>query len=88
MSEIRIGAHVEQDDPLAEAAARQAPLVQFFLGDPQGYKGPEVRYPGGAEKLRADAEAAGVDLYVHASSHPILEHCTALRSPAEVVAHR
>ena len=66
MSEIRIGAHVEQDDPLAEAAARQAPLVQFFLGDPQGYKGPEVRYPGGAEKLRADAEAAGVDLYVHA----------------------
>ena len=66
MSEIRIGAHVEQDDPLAEAAARQAPLVQFFLGDPQGYKGPEVRYPGGAEQLRADAEAAGVDLYVHA----------------------
>ncbi len=45
MSEIRIGAHVEQDDPLAEAAARQAPLVQFFLGDPQGYKGPEVK-PG------------------------------------------
>ncbi|MAO82150.1 deoxyribonuclease IV [uncultured Nocardioides sp.] len=66
MSEIRIGAHVEQDDPLAEAAARQAPLVQFFLGDPQGYQGPEVRYPGGAEKLRADAEEAGVDLYVHA----------------------
>lgn len=66
MSELKIGAHVEQDDPLAEAAARQAPLVQFFLGDPQGYKGPEVRYPGGAAKLRADAEAAGVDLYVHA----------------------
>mgnify|MGYP000285915275 CR=1 FL=1 len=60
MSEIRIGAHVEQDDPLAEAAARQAPLVQFFLGDPQGYQGPEVRYPGGAEKLRADAEEAEI----------------------------
>jgi deoxyribonuclease-4 len=40
--------------------------VQFFLGDPQGYKGPEVRYAGGAEGLRADAESAGVDLYVHA----------------------
>ena len=40
--------------------------MQFFLGDPQGYKGPEIRYAGGAERLRADAEAAGVDLYVHA----------------------
>ena len=66
MSEIAIGAHVEQTDPIAEAAARQAPLVQFFLGDPQGYKGPEFRYAGGAEGLKADAEAAGVDLYVHA----------------------
>jgi deoxyribonuclease IV len=63
---LRIGAHVDQADPLAEARARQAPLVQFFLGDPQGYQGPEVRYAGGAEGLRADAEAAGVDLYVHA----------------------
>ncbi len=61
-----IGAHVDQTDPLAEAAARQAPLVQFFLGDPQGYQGPEIAYAGGAEALRADAEAAGVDLYVHA----------------------
>jgi deoxyribonuclease-4 len=63
---ISIGAHVDQADPIAEAKARQAPLVQFFLGDPQGYKGPEVAYPGGAEALRADAEAAGIDLYVHA----------------------
>jgi deoxyribonuclease-4 len=63
---IAIGAHVEQTDPIAEAQARQAPLVQFFLGDPQGYKGPEFRYAGGAEGLKADAEAAGVDLYVHA----------------------
>ena len=66
MDGMQIGAHVDQTDPLAEAAARQAPLVQFFLGDPQGYQGPEVRYAGGAEALRADAEAAGVDLYVHA----------------------
>ena len=61
-----IGAHVDQTDPIAEAKARKAPLVQFFLGDPQGYKGPVLGYAGGAEGLRADAEAAGVDLYVHA----------------------
>src|SRR6476646_5617022 len=61
-----IGAHVDQTDPIAEAKARRAPLVQFFLGDPQGYQGPEVRYAGGAVALRADAEKAGVDLYVHA----------------------
>lgn len=63
---VTIGAHVDQTDPLAEAAARGTTLVQFFLGDPQGYKGPEVAYAGGAAGLRADAEAAGVDLYVHA----------------------
>ena len=61
-----IGAHVDQTDPIAEAAARQAPLVQFFLGDPQSYKGPEVRYAAGAEALREAAAGAGVDLYVHA----------------------
>src|SRR6195952_5902376 len=63
---IPIGAHVEQTDPVAEAQARETTLVQFFLGDPQGYKGPEIRYAGGAAALRADAEAAGIDLYVHA----------------------
>jgi len=67
---ITIGAHVDQADPVAQARARDTTLVQFFLGDPQGYKGPEVRYAGlggaGAEALRAAAEQAGVDLYVHA----------------------
>src|SRR3954470_9505381 len=66
IAELAIGAHVEQTDPIAEAKARGTTLVQFFLGDPQGYKGPEIRYAGGAAGLRADAEAAGVDLYVHA----------------------
>ena len=66
MTSLAIGAHVAQDDPVAEAQARRAPLVQFFLGDPQSYKGPEVRYPGGADALRDAAEQAGVDLYVHA----------------------
>ncbi len=63
---LRIGAHVDQSDPVAQARARETTLVQFFLGDPQSYKGPEVRYAAGAEALREDAAAAGVDLYVHA----------------------
>ena len=66
MSSLAIGAHVEQTDPIAEAEARGADHVQFFLGDPQGYKGPEVRYAGGAAALRKDADAAGIGLYVHA----------------------
>jgi len=65
VTELRIGAHVDQVDPLAEARARGADLAQFFLGDPQGWKAPVVAYAGGAAALRADAEAAGVDLYVH-----------------------
>jgi deoxyribonuclease-4 len=66
MAELKIGAHVDQTDPVAEAKARGADLVQFFLGDPQDYKGPEIRYAAGADALREDAEAAGIDLYVHA----------------------
>ncbi|KQW47644.1 endonuclease IV [Nocardioides sp. Root1257] len=66
MTATAIGAHVDQADPIAEAQARNAPHVQFFLGDPQDYKGPEFQYAGGAEGLKADAEAAGIGLYVHA----------------------
>jgi deoxyribonuclease IV len=63
---LPIGAHVDQQDPLAGAKTRDAAVVQFFLGDPQGWKGPQVAYAGGAEALRSAAEGAGVDLYVHA----------------------
>jgi deoxyribonuclease IV len=63
---LRIGAHVDQTDPLAEASARKADLVQTFLGDPQGWKAPKVAYSGGAAGLRSDAAAAGVDVYIHA----------------------
>ena len=63
---IAMGAHVDQTDPIAEARARGAQLSQFFLGDPQGWKGPRVDYAGGAAALRRDAEAAGIALYVHA----------------------
>ena len=63
---LRIGAHVDQEDPIAEAQVRGATLSQLFLGDPQSYKGPVIRYEGGAEQLRTDAAEAGIDLYVHA----------------------
>ncbi|MGA8211919.1 MAG: deoxyribonuclease IV [Nocardioidaceae bacterium] len=66
MAKLRIGAHVDQVDPVAEAKARDVDVVQLFLGDPQGYQGPEVRYPGGAGALRVAAQDAGVALYVHA----------------------
>jgi deoxyribonuclease IV len=57
---MRIGAHVDREDPLAEATARGAEVVQFFLADPQGWKSPEPR--ADAEALRA----ATLDVYVHA----------------------
>ncbi|SDH72633.1 deoxyribonuclease-4 [Sinosporangium album] len=57
---VRIGAHVDQDDPLAHAAARGADAVQFFLGDPQGWKGPVV------SEGAALTTAADVDVYIHA----------------------
>ena len=66
MAAPALGAHVDQADPITAAKERGATVAQFFLGDPQGYKGPEWEYPGGAEALRADAEAAGIELYVHA----------------------
>jgi deoxyribonuclease-4 len=56
---MRIGAHVERADPLAEAAARKAEVVQFFLTDPQGWVTPEPR--ADAEALRSSA----VDVYIH-----------------------
>ena len=66
MSDIRIGGHGEQQDPIAEAKARGADLAQFFLGDPQGWKGPEFAYEGGAPALKQAALDADVALYVHA----------------------
>jgi deoxyribonuclease-4 len=57
---MQIGAHVDRADPVAEAKAREADLVQFFLSDPQGWKKPEPR-----EDVTA-LRASGVALYVHA----------------------
>ncbi|HEY5845577.1 MAG TPA: deoxyribonuclease IV [Microlunatus sp.] len=66
MSDIRIGGHGDQQDPIAEAKTRGADLAQFFLGDPQGWKGPEFAFPGGAAALKVAAEDADIALYVHA----------------------
>ena len=57
---MQIGAHVDPTDPIAEAKAREADLVQFFLSDPQGWKKPDPR--DDVTALRA----SGVTLYVHA----------------------
>jgi deoxyribonuclease IV len=55
-----LGAHVPSADPLAEAAARTAELVQIFLSPPQSWKAPKPR--DDAEQLRA----ASLPIYVHA----------------------
>jgi deoxyribonuclease IV len=65
MSLLAVGGHVDSEDPIDEAAARGATLSQFFLGDPQGWKGPVI--PGGDPAAIRDAfAAAGVDIYIHA----------------------
>src|SRR5580658_4807369 len=62
---MRIGGHFHVPDPLAEATACGADAVQFFLGDPQGWKGPVI--PGGDPAAVRDAYAAAdVDVYIHA----------------------
>jgi deoxyribonuclease-4 len=66
MTTLQVGGHGDQVDPIAEAAVRGATLAQFFLSDPQAWKGPEIRYAGGAAALKAAAEDAGITLYVHA----------------------
>ncbi|MFI6324849.1 deoxyribonuclease IV [Nonomuraea sp. NPDC050556] len=53
---VLIGAHVGQDDPAAHAEEVGAEIVQFFLGDPQSYKGPVL----------PDKPVEGIDFYIHA----------------------
>ncbi|MBO0772768.1 MAG: deoxyribonuclease IV [Actinobacteria bacterium] len=62
---VSIGAHVHDEDPLPAATAAGADSVQFFLGDPQGWKAPT--FPGGdPDGFTARAAGDGLDLYVHA----------------------
>src|SRR5215469_7170415 len=62
---VRIGAHEREGDPLGVAAATGAEVIQFFLGDPQGWGAPT--FPGGdAAGLRAALSEAGLDVFIHA----------------------
>src|ERR1700685_3123328 len=62
---MRIGGHFHSDNPLEDAVASGARTAQFFLGDPQGWKGPV--FPGGdPDALRDAYAAADVDIYIHA----------------------
>src|SRR3954454_14497849 len=55
-----VGAHVDSADPLAHATTIGAEAVQFFLGDPQGWKAPPP-HPH-AEAL----QATDLPIYIHA----------------------
>ena len=55
-----VGAHTPSADPLAEAEARNADLVQIFLSNPQSWKKPKPR-----EDVDLLREAA-IPIYVHA----------------------
>ena len=59
-----IGAHLHEGDPLEQAQAIDADIVQFFLGDPQGWKAPV--FPGEPAEVRTSFEAAGVGADIHA----------------------
>ena len=62
-----LGAHVDQTDPIAAAASAGATLGAVLPRRPAGLQGPGDRStPGAPEALRAAAEEAGIDLYVHA----------------------
>ena len=62
---MRIGGHFHSDHPLDDAMACGARVAQFFLGDPQGWKGPVI--PGGdPDALGAAYAAADVEVYIHA----------------------
>lgn len=57
---MRIGGHVEPEDPIGTAVAEDAECVQIFLGDPQGWKKPPPREDA------AELKKSAVPIYVHA----------------------
>src|SRR4029077_2806605 len=62
---VRIGTHFHVDNPLTAATDYGAAAAQFFLGDPQGWKGP-VRPGGDPAAIRAPFAAAERDIYIRA----------------------
>ncbi|MCL2582311.1 MAG: deoxyribonuclease IV [Streptosporangiales bacterium] len=61
---VRVGGHFHGENPLDDAVAAKARTAQFFLGDPQGWKGPVI--PGDPEEIKAAYAEADVDVYIHA----------------------
>src|SRR5437763_8528808 len=62
---VRVGAHDREGDPVAVADATGSDVVQFFLGDPQGWDAPA--FPGGdAAALKSHFAGADVDVFIHA----------------------
>jgi deoxyribonuclease-4 len=57
---VLIGVHIQGKDPLVEAKAAKADVIQMFLGDPQSFAKPEPRPD--REKLKQ----SGIPIYVHA----------------------
>lgn len=55
-----MGAHIWGEDPLAEAEAVGADIVQLFLSNPQGWQKPPPREDA------AELRASGLGIYVHA----------------------
>lgn len=51
-----IGAHVDNTDPGGSARARDADVLQLFLGDPQSWRAPTV----------TEVDSGGVPFFVHA----------------------
>ena len=66
MSNIAIGAHIGSDDPITDAKALNIPHIQLFCGQPQTFKAAVFPHPGGAQGLKAQAEAENIGIYVHA----------------------
>src|SRR4029450_2181960 len=58
---MKIGIHLGRDDPLGQGAARGADCVQFFLGEPNGWKVP----PPGSDP--AHVTPAAMVVCVHAT---------------------
>lgn len=60
MASQPVGAHVQGDDPLAEAEAVDAERIQLFLSNPQGWEKPPPREDA------AELIASPLGIYVHA----------------------
>ncbi|KAA9166652.1 deoxyribonuclease IV [Amycolatopsis acidicola] len=56
---MQIGAHIHDEDPLAGGRERNADVVQFFLGDPQGWKKPVPPVTA------AEVAESGLGVFIH-----------------------